>query len=181
MPPQESTPLTPKQFGATNALVTLTAMSFLVWVIYFHEGDGGASQGRELHLINAILHATSDVLISVGLWAIKRRKRRLHMQLMLAAFASSALFLMNYIYFHYSQGDTHFGGFGIIRPIYFTVLISHIVLSMVPFPMILTSLYLGLTNRLETHRRLSKWTWTGWMYVSVTGVVIYFMLHEIGW
>ena len=103
------------------------------------------------------------------------------MQLMLAAFASSALFLVNYIYFHYSHGDTHFAGFGIIRPIYFTVLISHIVLSMVTFPMILTSLYLGLTNRLETHRRLSKWTWTGWMYVSVTGVVVYFMLHVIGW
>ena len=102
MPPQESTPLTPKQFGATNALVTLTAMSFLVWVIYFHEGDGGASQGRALPLINAILTGTSAVLISVGLWAIKRRKRRLHMQLMSAAFASSELFLVNYIYFHYS-------------------------------------------------------------------------------
>ena len=181
MLPPTSIPLTPKQFGATNALVTLTAMSFLVWVIYFHEGAGGASQGRALPLINAILNGTSAVLISVGLWAIKRRKRRLHMQLMLAAFASSALFLVNYIYFHYSHGDTHFAGFGIIRPIYFTVLISHIVLSMVTFPMILTSLYLGLTNRLETHRRLSKWTWTGWMYVSVTGVVVYFMLHVIGW
>jgi uncharacterized membrane protein YozB (DUF420 family) len=90
--------LTPKQFGATNAVVTLAAMSFLVWVIYFHEGSGSASRAASLPLINAILNGTSAVLISVGLWAIKQRKRTLHMQLMIAAFASSALFLANYIY-----------------------------------------------------------------------------------
>ena len=95
--------LTPKQFGATNAVVTLSAMSFLVWLVYFHEGNGAASQGPTLPLINAILNSTSAVLISVGLWAIKQRKRKLHMQLMLAAFASSALFLVNYIYYHFSR------------------------------------------------------------------------------
>ena len=67
------------------------------------------------------------------------------------------------------------------RPIYFAVLISHVLLSVVTFPMILTSFYLGLSNRLATHRRLSKWTWAGWIYVSVTGVVVYFMLHVIRW
>ena len=173
--------LTPRQFGATNAVVTLSAMSFLVWLIYFHEGNGGASQGAPLPLINAILNGTSAALISMGLWAIKQRKHKLHMQLMLAAFASSTLFLVNYIYYHFSHGDTHFLGQGIIRPIYFTVLITHILLSMVTFPMILTSFYLGLSNRLAAHRRLSKWTWAGWMYISVTGVTIYFMLHVIGW
>ena len=173
--------LTPRQFGATNVVVTLSAMSFLVWLIYFHEGNGGASQRVPLPLINAILNGTSAALISVGLWAIKQRKRKLHMQLMLAAFASSALFLVNYTYYHFSHGDTHFAGQGIIRPIYFTVLITHILLSMVTFPMILTSLYLGLSTRLAAHRRLSKWTWAGWMYVSVTGVTVYFMLHVVGW
>ncbi len=173
--------LTPKQFGITNALVTLTAMSFLVWLVYFHEGNGSASRGALLPLINAILNGTSAGLISVGLWAIKQRKRTLHMQLMLAAFASSALFLVNYIYYHFSHGDTLFAGHGVVRPIYFAVLISHVLASVVTFPMILTSIYLGLSNRLVTHRRLSKWTWAGWMYVSVTGVVVYFMLHVIGW
>ncbi len=173
--------LTPKQFGATNALVTLAAMSFLVWVVYFHEGNGDASRAASLPLINAILNGTSAVLISLGLWAIKQRKRTLHMQLMIAAFASSALFLVNYIYYHFSHGDTHFAAQGIVRPIYFALLISHVLLSMVTFPMILTSFYLGLSNRLETHRRLSKWTWAAWMYVSVTGVVVYFMLHVIRW
>ncbi len=173
--------LTPKQFGATNALVTIIAMGFLIWVIYFHEGNDSASKGASLPLVNAILNGTSAALISVGLWAIKQQKRTLHMQLMLAAFASSALFLVNYIYYHFSHGDTHFSGHGIIRIIYFAVLISHILLSMVTFPMILTSLYLGLSNRLAAHRRLSKWTWLGWMYVSVTGIVVYFMLHVVSW
>ena len=173
--------LNPKQFGVTSAMVTLTAMGFLVWVVYFREGNGSASRGASLPLINAILNGTSAVLISLGLWAIKQRKRTLHMQLMLAAFTSSALFLVNYIYYHFSHGDTHFAGHGIVRPIYFSVLISHVLLSMVTFPMILTSLYLGLSDRLVLHRRLSKWTWAGWMYVSVTGVVVYFMLHVIRW
>ncbi len=173
--------LTPKQFGATNALVTLAAMSFLVWLVYFHEGDGGASRATSLPAINAILNGTSAVLISLGLWAIRQRKRTLHMQLMFAAFASSALFLVNYIYYHFSHGDTHFLGQGVVRPIYFAVLVSHVLLSVVTFPMILTSFYLGLSNRLVTHRCVSKWTWAGWMYVSVTGVVVYFMLHVIRW
>ena len=172
--------LTPKQFGVTNALVTLTAMSFLVWVVYFHEGSDGTSRAS-VPMINAILNGTSAVLISLGLWAIKQRKRTLHMRLMLAAFASSALFLGNYVYYHLSHGDTHFLGQGVVRPVYFSLLISHVLLSMVTFPMILTSLYLGLSNRIEAHRRLSKWTWAGWIYVSVTGVVVYFMLHVIRW
>jgi putative membrane protein len=178
-----STPigLTPKQFGAVNALVTLAVMSFLVWLIYFHEGDSGASRAASLPGINAILNSTSAVLISLGLWAIKQRKRTLHMQLMTTAFASSGLFLVNYIYYHFSHGDTLFAGHGVVRPIYFTLLISHILLSMVTFPMILTSFYLALSNRLVAHRRLSPWTWAAWMYVSITGVVVYFMLHVIHW
>ncbi len=82
--------LSPKQFGATNAVVTLAAMSFLVWVVYFHEGNAGVPRAASLPLINAILNGTSAVLISLGLWAIKQRKRTLHMQLMFAAFGSSA-------------------------------------------------------------------------------------------
>ncbi len=173
--------LSPKQFGVTNAVVTLAAMSFLVWLVYFHEGNGGASRAASLPLINAILNGTSAVLISLGLWAIKQRKRTIHMRLMIAAFASSSLFLVNYLYYHFSHGDTLFAGQGVVRPIYFTLLISHVLLSVVTFPMILTSFYLGLSNRLVAHRRLSKWTWAGWMYVSITGVVVYFMLHVIRW
>ncbi len=173
--------LTPKQFGAINALVTLSAMSFLVWLIYLHEGSGDTAGASILPMVNAILNGTSATLISVGRWAIRRGRRTLHMQLMLAAFAASALFLANYIYYHFSHGDTHVMGQGVVRPAYFAMLISHVVLSMVTFPMILTSLYLGLSNRIAAHRRLSKWTWAGWVYVSVTGVLVYLMLHVIRW
>ena len=103
------------------------------------------------------------------------------MQLMLAAFAASALFLANYVHYHLSHGDTHFAGQGGVRTLYFTLLISHIGLSMLTFPMILTSIYLGLSGRLKAHRRLSRWTWAGWIYVSVTGVVVYLMLHVLDW
>ncbi len=176
-----SVQLTPRQFGAGNAVVTLAAMSFLIWLIYFHEGEGTAARGTSLPLVNALLNGTSAVLISCGLLAIRRRKRTLHMRFMLAAVAASALFLVNYIYYHFSQGDTRFEGQGLVRPIYFSVLISHITASVVAFPMILTSLYLALSNRLATHRRLSRWTWAGWMYVSVSGVSVYLMLHVVRW
>ena len=181
MSPPRLISLTPRQFGAINALVTLTAMSFLVWLVYLHEGKGDASQASSLPMVNAILNSTSAVLISVGRWAIRRGRRTLHMQLMIAAFAASALFLANYIYYHFSHGDTLFMGQGVVRPAYFALLISHVVLSMVTFPMILTSLYLGLSDRIAAHRRLSKWTWAGWLYVSVTGVGVYLMLHVIRW
>ena len=173
--------LTPRQFGAINALVTLTAMSFLVWLVYLHEGSGDTSSASLLPMVNAIMNGTSAALISLGRWAIRRGRRTLHMQLMLAAFAASALFLTNYVYYHFSHGDTHFMGQGIVRPAYFALLISHVVLSMLTFPMILTSLYLGLSDRIASHRRLSKWTWAGWLYVSVTGVAVYLMLHVIPW
>ena len=181
MSDRSSIQLTPRQFGAGNAVVTLAAMSFLVWLVYFHEGEGTASRRPALPLINALLNGTSAALISCGLWAIRRRKRTLHMRFMLTAFASSALFLANYIYYHFSHGDTRFLGQGIVRPIYFSVLISHISLSIVTFPMILTSLYLALSNRIASHRRLSRWTWAGWMYVSVSGVSVYLMLHVVRW
>ena len=177
MPASPPLNLSPKQFGAANALVTGGAMGFLVWLIYFHEGNDGATRAASLPLINAILNGTSAVLISLGLWAIKQRKRTLHMQLMFAGFAASTLFLVNYVYYHFAHGDTHFAGQGVVRALYFAVLISHVLLSMVTFPMILTSFYLGLSDRIETHRRLSKWTWAAWMYVSVTGVAIYLMLY----
>ena len=94
---------------------------------------------------------------------------------MLAAVASSALFFVSYVVYHNFHGDTKFLATGAIRPIYFLVLISHIVLSVVVVPMILTSLYLSFSGRLGAHKRVSRWTFPIWLYVSVTGVIIYFM------
>ena len=100
---------------------------------------------------------------------------------MLSALLASALFLVSYVAYHALQGDTLFSGTGLIRPIYFFILISHIALSAVVFPAILWTLYLALTDRIDRHRRLARWTWAGWMYVSVTGIVVFLMLHVIDW
>jgi putative membrane protein len=131
--------------------------------------------------LSALFNAVTSSLLVAGRLAIRRGDRKLHQHLMIAALVSSALFLVNYIFYHYSQGDTKFAGTGAIRPIYFFVLMSHIGLSAVVFPAILWALYLGLSDRIEQHRPVARWTWAGWIYVSVTGIAIYFMLHVIDW
>ncbi len=176
----DSIQLSPRRFAIINATICSAAVAFLVWLIYFHEGSPGESDPR-LPAFNALFNSTSALLLAAGLVAIKRGKRALHKQLMFCALIFSTLFLVNYIYYHYTQGDTLFQGQGPIRIFYFFLLITHVVLSIVVLPMILTSVYLGLSGRFEIHKKLSRWTWGGWMYVSVTGVLVYFMLHVIDW
>jgi putative membrane protein len=120
-------------------------------------------------------------LLAAGLIAIKRQQRTRHKQLMLAALAASTGFLVNYIVYHYVQGDTRFAGTGAVRWVYFPLLISHIFLSVVALPMILWTLFLALTERFKLHVSWAKWTWALWMYVSVTGVIVFLMLHVIRW
>lgn len=172
--------LSPARFAVLNILLCTAAISFLVWLIYFHEGDPDAGPSI-LPMFSALFNTGSALLLAAGLWAIKSGRRVLHQQLMLSAFLVSALFLVNYVYYHYSAGDTFFMGTGFIRPIYFFILISHIVLSVVILPLILTSIYLALSGRIATHKKWARFTWAGWMYVSVTGVVVYFMLHVVDW
>jgi putative membrane protein len=172
--------LSPGRFALINAVVCSIAVAFLVWLIYFHEGSPGGGDSS-LPAFNALFNSISAVLLVAGLRAIRSGKRALHRQLMLSALVFSTLFLINYVYYHYSQGDTHFQGQGAIRPVYFALLISHVVLSIVALPMILTSLYLALSGRFAVHKRFSRWTWAAWMYVSVTGVLVYAMLHVIDW
>ena len=180
MDTDQSIKLSPARFAVLNALLCTAAISFLVWLIYFHEGSQAAGPSI-LPMFSALFNTGSALLLVAGLWAIKNQKRVLHQQIMLSALLVSALFLVNYIYYHYSAGDTHFTGTGLIRPFYFFILISHILLSVVILPMILTSIYLALSGRLASHKRLARFTWAGWMYVSVTGVIVYFMLHVIDW
>jgi putative membrane protein len=96
---------------------------------------------------------------------------------MVSAFAASAVFLIGYVIYHYAHGDTQYQGEGAVRIVYFTVLITHVLLSIVMLPMILTTFYLAARERFTAHRKLAKWTLPIWLYVSVTGVVIYFMLR----
>lgn len=173
--------ISPRAFAAVNAVVSAAALGFLVWLVYFHEQASPAAGGSSLPAWNASFNALAAGLLLSGRAAIRRGQRGLHKGLMLAALAASALFLAGYVYYHSAHGDTRFTGTGLVRPIYFFVLISHIGLSAVVFPAILWTLFLALTGRIAQHRRVAPWTWAGWMYVSVTGVLIFLMLHAIDW
>ena len=164
-----------------NIVVTVSSLGFLVWLVYFHDEPPEGGVPTQLPALNAFFNAVAASLLIAGHRAIRAGQRRLHQQLMLSALAASGLFLVTYIYYHYGHGDTKFTGEGAVRPVYFAILISHIALSAVVFPAILTSVYLGLTDRIASHKKLARWTWAGWMYVSVTGIVIWLMLHVIPW
>ena len=117
-------------------------------------------------------------LLALGWVAIRRRNVRLHRYLMVSAFAASTLFLVGYLTYHYVHGDTRYTGEGMLRVVYFTILISHIVLSMAVVPAALTAFYFVWKRQFVRHRRLTRIAVPIWLYVSVTGVIIYFMLRS---
>ena len=158
-------------------LFSAAVFGFLVWLIYFKPAAGYSSQFiGALPAVNAILNGFSTIFLIAGFVAVRQRRYATHIKLMFAALISSALFLVSYVVYHNFHGDTKFLATGVVRPIYFFILISHIVLSAVVVPLILTSLYLSLAGRLATHRRVSRFTFPIWLYVSVTGVLIFLML-----
>jgi putative membrane protein len=159
------------------ALVSAAALGFLIYLIYGRESIGTVSAVLAfLPALNAACTATTTVLIVLGLQAIGRGDREAHRRRMLSAFATSALFLVGYILYHTFHGETKFPGQGVVRPVYFAILISHIVLSAIALPMIMTTFWFALSNQLVRHVKLSRWTYPIWLYVSITGVVIFFML-----
>lgn len=134
---------------------------------------------RILPTVNASLNALSAVLLSIGYVAIRNGKREVHRRLMLSACGTSVLFLVSYLTYHALAGSTRFTGEGWVRPVYFAILLSHTVLAVVIVPLVLLSVYNGLRNRIEFHRRISRWTLPIWLYVSVTGVLVYLFLYQI--
>jgi putative membrane protein len=158
--------------------ISAAVFGFLVWLIYVKPAAGYTSRAiGALPAVNAALNALSTGLLVAGYVEVRRRRYTRHMKLMFAALASSTLFLICYIVYHNFHGDTKFGNHGaIIRPIYFFTLITHIVLSGVAVPLILTSFYLSLAGKYALHRRVSRFTFPIWLYVSVTGVMVFAML-----
>jgi len=133
-----------------------------------------------LPAINATLNATSGVLLLIAYVLIKGKRIAQHRRFMLAACFTSIAFLCCYVLNHYLRHGvvTHFKGTGAIRPIYFTLLTTHTVLAMVIVPMAILSVWNGLKMRVPQHRRIARWTFPLWMYVSVTGVLVYFFLYQ---
>lgn len=134
--------------------------------------------GFALASINAALNSLAFVLMTMGYLAIKRGERERHKKLMLAAFASSCLFLVSYLTRIALYGDTRFQGQGPMRMMYFAILISHVLLAIAVAPMVLVTLNHGLKDRIEKHRAIAKRTLPIWAYVSVTGVLVYALLYH---
>jgi uncharacterized membrane protein YozB (DUF420 family) len=132
-----------------------------------------------LPAVNATLNATSGILLAIGYVLIKRRQINAHRNCMLLAFASSTLFLISYVVYHLHIGSRPFPGVGPIRFVYFSILISHVLLAIVIVPMAIMSLTRGLRGRYASHRRIARKTFPLWMYVSVTGVIVYWMLYQL--
>jgi len=130
-----------------------------------------------LPAVNAALNATSTVLLLLGFLFIQKRKISLHRLCMSAAFCCSAVFLVLYLYFHAHAGVIRFSGRGWIRPVYFTILISHTTLAVVIVPLVLITLSRALRERFDRHKAIARWTLPLWLYVSITGVIVYWLLY----
>jgi putative membrane protein len=168
---------TDRRFFTFNAVVSTAALAFLAWLLLIPRGAEGGYDLSFMPAVNASLNALAAVLLLAGYVAIKNKNPELHKRLMVSAFAASTLFLIGYVAYHYVHGDTKFTGVGPIRTVYFAILISHVLLSMAVVPLALTSFYFALNRRFTTHAKVARVLFPIWLYVSVTGVVIFFMLR----
>lgn len=132
----------------------------------------------DLPAINASLNAISSIFLVIGYTLIRRGRREQHRKAMLAAFATSTLFLAGYLVYHYNIGSRPYHGQGPIRVVYFVILISHIILAAATLPLAIVTLSNGLRSRWPQHRRIARWTFPIWLYTSVTGVIVYLMLYQ---
>jgi len=130
-------------------------------------------------VINATLNGTSAVLIATGRGLIRRGHVAAHRAFMIAAVACSTAFLVSYVWYHAHVGSIHFQGRGLVRPVYFAILISHTSLALVVVPLVIITLVRALRARFDRHRAIARWTYPIWLYVSVTGVVVYVMLYHL--
>jgi putative membrane protein len=191
-PPQMTTAPAPYQLEALKTTsakkatvvilaISLAALLLLVAVIY---GHGRATDVPTwvswLPALNAFLNATSAVFLVLAYRAIRRRDVATHARRMLGALGASTLFLVSYIVYHSVHGDTKFTGVGAVRPIYFFILVTHIVLSAAVLPLIFFSLFFSLSARFPRHKAIARYTLPIWLYVSVTGVLVFALLRAYG-
>jgi putative membrane protein len=168
---------TPPSVIATIIAISAVASLFLFWLVYFHApADVSGTHLLFLPALNALLNGLAAVALVIGFLFIRAQNVTAHRASMFTAFVFSSLFLVAYITNYALHGEMHFQGQGTIRSVYFPLLISHIILAVVVLPMILITFFLSLSGRFSAHRRLARWTFPIWLYVSVTGVIVYLML-----
>ena len=168
---------TPLRIVAAIIAISAIASLFLCWLVYYHAPtDVTGTHLLFLPALNALLNALSAIALVIGFHFIRVRRIREHRAAMFTAFVFSSVFLVTYITNHALHGDMHFQGLGAIRYVYFPLLISHIGLSVLALPMILLTFFLSLSGRFPAHRRLARFTFPIWLYVSISGVAVYAML-----
>jgi len=177
-PTRNSSPSSDRQFYLFNAALSLSALAFLGYLLLVRQGDASGSVDlRFLPAVNATLNALAATCLAAGYVAIRRGAQRVHQYFMVSAFAASSLFLACYVAYHFAHGHTRYQGTGAARVIYLWVLLSHIALSTTVVPLALTSFYLSWRKSFARHKRVSRITLPIWLYVSITGVLIFFLLR----
>jgi putative membrane protein len=164
-------------YGRWVILLTLV-INGLVTYLFFAEGYQGkvSFDLRILPKINAILNSFTTVFLLAALFAIIKKQVKLHFYFIIAAFITTALFLVTYLVYHFLAESTRYGGAGIMAKIYYFILISHILLAIVIVPLALVTFFRGIHNQVEKHRTIARWTMPLWLYVSITGVLVYLMI-----
>jgi putative membrane protein len=169
--------LSDRTFYVLNALLSAAALAFLTYILVVRRGGGTGADLSFMPGVNAALNATSATALVAGFVAIKKKRPDIHRALMVSAFVASSLFLIGYVIYHYVHGDTKYAGVGVMRAIYLSILASHVLLSIAVVPLVLTTIFFAARGSFDRHRKVAKVTFPVWLYVSVTGVVVYFMLH----
>jgi putative membrane protein len=158
-------------------MVSGLAVTFLLWLVYLHHASADfAGRWMFLPTLNALLNGLCAIALCVGLYFIKHHNRQAHRTSMLLAFVFSSIFLISYIANHALHGDTIFPGHSPMCVLYLWILASHVTLSIVALPMVLTTFFFSLTGRFAMHRRIARLTFPIWLYVSITGVVVFVFL-----
>ncbi len=157
--------------------ISAAASAFLFWLIYVHPAAASSTQYAFLPALNAVLNGLAATALLIGYTFIRARRIKAHRASMLTAFAFSTLFLLSYIAHHALHGDVRYPLHAAGRMIYLPLLASHILLAVVALPMVLITFFFSLSGRIPQHRKIARWTFPIWLYVSVTGVVTYVMLR----
>src|SRR5271165_2507483 len=165
---------------AIAAILTISAAAtlFLFWLIYVHPAaDAASARFAFLPALNALLNALSATALLIGYTFIRARRIKAHRAAMITAFAFSTLFLVSYIAHHALHGDVRYPVHTALRMVYLPLLASHILLAIVALPLVLVTFFFSLSGRIPQHRKVARWTFPLWLYVSVTGVITYIMLR----
>ncbi len=178
----EQVGISPRPVVGAIIVVSGLAVSFLLWLLYVHHASADfAGRWMFLPALNALLNGLCAITLCVGLYFIKHHKIEAHRRSMLLAFAFSSVFLVSYIVNHALHGDTIFPGHGPVRTLYLSILASHVILSIVALPMVLTTFFFSLTGRFAMHRRIARVTFPIWLFVSLTGVVVFVFLKAFAY